>query len=784
MKKYYYTLLFNFLLLTASYATVLKGTVSDQTGEVLPYASIFVEETGAGTTTNAEGNYAIELASGTYNIRFQYLGYQSETRSIRVTNEPVQTLNIVLSPQILELKSLEISDDREDPAYTIMRKAIAKASYHREQIESYSAKVYTKGTGSVSTPEFLDKMIEKQGIDSVAFISESVSEIAYQRPNTFKEKVISIRQQGETQGVSLSPSPYLQASFYQSRFGNAVSPLSPRAMSYYRFEFLGSYLDSGIEVNKIKVSPKNPGEGVFEGTISIVEDTWGIYSLDLTTYTLGIILNIKQFYQLIDDKAWLPTVQQFQFDTKALGFGLRYNYYATSSDYIIALNPDLAVDFDLVDETIAPETVQTQTDKKAIKEGDLATTLASEEPLKMKDLRKAMKSYQKQARKEQEEKRLNSVQEMIIDSSAYNRDTAFWETVRTIPLTEYEQKSYRIADSIAVAEKAAAEAEAAASKGKDKFKLFDLVAGSSYRLGEKTQIIYESPITKLNINTVEGYHIGTDLSLKYQINERKALQIGYVPRYSFAQNQYRSMGYLNLDIGKPDRTGILRVEGGKFIAQLNDNNPINPLVNAFHTLLFQENFMKILERSYASVHYDQQILDRLYVDVRASYMRRNPLQNNDNVRPWVGNRSDFNTNTPFNAAIGAATFDTHELWRIDLGMAWRPWQRYNINNGEKVFFNRGPAFFVHYSKAGMDADYDFLEGGIKYNLNRWDGSQFDLKLSVGRFLNKTQVFFPDFKHFSDNQALFITNPDPVESFRLLPYYEFSTPNGFLEAHAQ
>ncbi|MEM9888530.1 MAG: DUF5686 and carboxypeptidase regulatory-like domain-containing protein [Bacteroidota bacterium] len=785
MKKQYSFTLAALLFTLLSHAAGIKGTISNEAGEALAYASIFVEETGSGTTTNTEGKYEIELAEGEYTISFQYLGYKTETRRVVISGQQKSVLDVVLSLYVLELKGVEIKEGREDPAYTIMRKAIAKASYHLEQVETYTATIYTKGTvGSLKAPKIIDKYIdkamEKEGVDSIAFISESVSNITYRRPNFFKEEVIHIREQGERQ--VLSPPGYISGSFYQPNIANAVSPLAPRAMSYYRFEFLGSHLEQGVEVNEIKVSARSPGEGVFEGTISIVEDSWNIYNLDLTTYQLGFVINIKQFYQLIQEKAWLPTMQQLEMDIKTLGFGLRFDYITTVSNYDISLNPDLNVNFEVIDESLVTDAAPKKRNKEAVKSGDLEEALASGEELNRKDLRKLMKAYRKEARAQQEDKNLDRIEEMQIDSSAYNRDTTFWDSVRSVPLTDYEKESYRIADSIAIAQETTEEESESVEKS-SQFGAFDLIFGGNYRVSEKVRFFYESPLLSLNFNTVEGYHIGTDLGLRFQPTNKNQLQIGFIPRFSFAQDRFRYMYYLDGQFGKSDRRTDFRLEGGTFIEQLNKNEPIDPYVNAFYTLLLRENYMKIFEQSYWRIDIEQQVSDKVSLDFSVESADRSPLQNSENARPWTGSREDFTSNTPFNTEIGTANFESHVVLNLAIGIEWKPWQRYDLKDSEKVFSNRGPTFFSNYRKGTRDADYDFLEAGMKYNWNRWDGSQFDFKITLGRFLNDAQVFFPDFRHFLGNQTIFVT-ADPVESFRLLPYYEFSTKEEFVELHAQ
>ena len=62
-------------------AQTLSGTVTDgSTGELLPYASIYVQQTGGGATTNTEGRYEVRLAPGRNTVVFQFLGYQTPSR--------------------------------------------------------------------------------------------------------------------------------------------------------------------------------------------------------------------------------------------------------------------------------------------------------------------------------------------------------------------------------------------------------------------------------------------------------------------------------------------------------------------------------------------------------------------------------------------------------------------------------------------------------------------------------------------------------------------------------
>src|SRR6478735_2707991 len=305
MMRYFLAALFLITLIHSVQAGGIKGTIKGDDGNVLAFATIYVKQLGTGAVTDLEGKYEINLNPGSYDIIYQYLGFESQARTIQVGND-FTTIDITLKTQVVVLQNVIVRAGKEDPAYTIMRKAIAKAKYHVQQIDEYTAKVYVKGKGKLTDyPWLAKKALEKEGISKDRlFISESVSEIKYTRPNKFEEKVIAVYSNGKDNDTS--PNGYVFGSFYQPEIAETISPLSPKSFSYYRFEYLGSFKDRNYEVSKIKVTPRSKGDNVFEGVIYIVEEWWAIHSLDLNAIKLGINFKVKQIYNPIEDKAWLP----------------------------------------------------------------------------------------------------------------------------------------------------------------------------------------------------------------------------------------------------------------------------------------------------------------------------------------------------------------------------------------------------------------------------------------------------------------------------------------------
>ena len=134
-----------FLLANLAQAGGVRGLIATSRNEPLPYAGIVVQGTSTGTLANAEGRYELTLAPGKYELVFQYLSFKTITKSITI-GEGFLELNVLLEEQPLNLDAAKVGKGKEDPAYSVMRRAIAKARFHQLQVRSYTARAYTRST--------------------------------------------------------------------------------------------------------------------------------------------------------------------------------------------------------------------------------------------------------------------------------------------------------------------------------------------------------------------------------------------------------------------------------------------------------------------------------------------------------------------------------------------------------------------------------------------------------------------------------------------------------------
>lgn len=78
----------------------ITGKVTDETGEPLPGVSILVKGTQQGTTTDADGAYAIEVANESTTLVFSFVGYTSQ--EVEVGNRSSLSVTLAVDEKALE----------------------------------------------------------------------------------------------------------------------------------------------------------------------------------------------------------------------------------------------------------------------------------------------------------------------------------------------------------------------------------------------------------------------------------------------------------------------------------------------------------------------------------------------------------------------------------------------------------------------------------------------------------------------------------------------------------
>lgn len=738
--KHTLSALFLFMVIGAS--AQIKGKITDSTGEALAFASIYIQGTSQGTTTNDEGDYFFELSPGEYNIVFQYVGYQQQVETI-ILKEKIIELNIVLESEAVDIKTVVISANAEDPAYAVIRNAIAKRSYYKNLINAYSCDVYIKGNHKfLDAPEkiFGQEIGDLGGsLDSnrqgIIYLAESQAKLYVERPDKVKEHMISTKVSGNDNGFGFNRASMMDFSFYDNHIElteeerKLLSPIANTALQYYRYKLIGTLFDeAGRLINKIEVIPKRREDPVFSGLIYIVEDLWNIQSAELMITGASIkqpvldTMTITQVHIPVQGKdGWALLSQSLDFKFGVLGFKVKGNFTGIFSNYNI--------------------------------EPEFTSNFFSNEIFK-------------------------------VEEGANDKQLAYWDTIRPIPLTEEESLDYIKKDSLQVIWKSKEFLDSIDQKN-NKFKVWDLLLGydwdNSY---ERKSFSLAAPIGRIGFNTIQGVYGDLDFTYLQRFDDyyMKWFRINPKIQYGFADERVR--GEMNL-LYNFNRTKFTRLEisGGSMVAQFNSNNPITPFLNTYTSLFTKRNYIRLYQREFAKIKFRQELVNGLLFNGSLTYEDRSRLTQNSDYSFFKRDRVYAN-NIP--AGLESIIRD-HQSLNLEMSFRFRFKQKYlSYPNRKYIVGSDLPDFWLHYRKGisalGADTNFDQIW------FNFWDELSFGIvgksafNIEAGTFLNKNELPFNDFQHFNGNQIIIADPLDYLSSFMLLPYYDWSTPNSWVQIH--
>ncbi len=89
----------------------LSGVLTDaSSGETLPGANIYMENTGIGTVTDLEGEYRLmNVPVGTHEVTFSYIGYETQIHEVEITENVDYKLNVQIGLDAVGLEEVVVT---------------------------------------------------------------------------------------------------------------------------------------------------------------------------------------------------------------------------------------------------------------------------------------------------------------------------------------------------------------------------------------------------------------------------------------------------------------------------------------------------------------------------------------------------------------------------------------------------------------------------------------------------------------------------------------------------
>ena len=720
-----------FLFIIADIRGQVSGTIKDQNGIALPYASIYIEGSSTGTVSNSEGYYRLEInKKGLVKVIYQYVGYTKQSHSIDY--EGLTVLDVIMVEDENISDELVITADREDPAYNIMRKAIKRRNYFKNQFKSYEADLYVKGLVKItdSPKKILGEEIgDMKGLlDStgrgIVYLSESKSKFYFQSPDKTKEEMISSVRSGSNSLFTANQFSWASFDIYTEYLNfsrSIVSPIADAAFSYYNYVLEKVVIDpNGVIVNKIKIIPKSENAPLLTGYIYIADDLWNVYSTDLilagpalkNTYLDTI--SIRQIYiPILKPDKWRLFSQVISFRAGLLGFKIGGSFSYIFSDYI-------------------PE-------------------------------------------KDVSAKFLNN-EIFSVDKGALNKDSSFWRSIRPIPLTKEESMDYMIKDSLQKIWSTKTYIDSIDNKGNRLTALKILTGYTRTNTYDKSSFTYPSPLSSLRFNAVEGFK--ADLNFRWQKSDTTFRRWVVEPKlqYGFADKIFKpsiaaEYRYDNFN------QGYISFRAGRQNEQFDPRQPVSERGNSWASLWNKRNRIRLFQNNFIELGFRREIYNGVYINIATELTSRKPVEINTQYS-FRKQHILYHENIP-RPDLTPFSLAENQYWKNKVSVLIRPAQKYS---SYPFYKDRDASDWPNLEiefESGLPLDQIshqfnklvFRVRDINLNLRLYGFASYNIE--AGTYIGKRPSYFGDYFHPMGNELLMPISPD-LSSFNLMPYYAFST----------
>ncbi|MDR0763138.1 MAG: DUF5686 family protein [Bacteroidales bacterium] len=716
------------------------------------------------------------------------------TQSLFAQN-PLKSSNIIndndAPAYTLTLPIVEVYKNNEDPAYAIMRRAIAAAPHNRALLSVYEADVYSKATLKIDRIPRLLKYASKYS-DELKKLREGdvYTQEQLMQITSSKEKlkcvVLSRKSSFPKEFDGDMSSDFVFINPYQNA-GEIISPLTPQGFSTYKFRLQNILTRAdGRTVYRISLIPRIKSPFAFFGTLDILDSLWCVVAFDFNgTIDLQMInakYSIKQNFNEIAPRIWMPNKAFITVNASMMGIkatmsmtaGTTVTKYMQNTD--IASNATSDATSKATAAAIAPKTISKKSQEKLNRIDKKLEEISQKENISTRDAIKIVSLIEEKSVLRSGKK---GIEDLEIKHRSYNREKKYkntdsdtfaseWNEAReNLPLNEEEKTSYDKAavETAAEAAKAAAKANktdtAAPAKNNKKGISFRTFNSLFERHDKKRKIDFEiySLRNMFTYNPVAGFQLspGFFISKKFknEIIFRNDIQVGY----AFASKQIPF--YLASKITySPKHQGYVKLDGGMCHSDFNTTDPIHPYHVAWGAILGHRNYSQYYNRAYITLTHSIEIFNGFDTRIALSYeWRQRQMHNNTEWSMFFGEHSwlfhndrKYQQNIPLNNAVSDENLAGGRAALLDISLRYTPRRHYRFEGKHKIaLYSDYPTFSLKWRKGiagivGSSTDFDYLQLSINQTIHKTMLHTFRYKIFGGYFPNNRQMHFSEFSH--------------------------------------
>ena len=780
-------------LTTSLRAQHLQGEVVDSNGRPVPFATAYIREAATGIVADEAGHFISHLSRGDYTGEFSALGYEKSVVPFTVSGGN-DHLRVVLKETAYTLREVVVRAGGEDPAYAIMRRAIANAPRHRYQVRSYTADVYIKGsvkTGKlpgIGSVNIDGRNVKIKTFSNKTFLMESQNEVRFTAPRRFDQRVVAL---SSTVPAELddddATAAALTTNVYDPEIMGCVSPLASGAFSYYRFRLDGITHEGEHVINKIRVTPKRRDSRLVDGWIYILDNTWSLQHVDFSVRRPGVTVSNRIAFHEVRKDVWMPTAYDLQIHLNVMGVKADGRYYSSVRYRNVTAN-ELPTTVYIPPLPTLPGVKKSLTKRQAKAQRKLEE-LAAKEELTTRDAYRMARLMQQAAEDEKEGHRperqpFDSMVHITRDSLALLRDSAYWSAIRTQPLQPDEVVSYQRRDSFRAVVRSEVALDSLHNRSFGRW-LGSIALGEQLQLGKRFSLKYDGLLRAApEYNFVDGFWIGQRLTFAYHRPDGgRSLQITPAAYYATA----RRAPIYQLDATfryAPMHQGVLTLSASDATEDYAGEYATARLINSLASLLFAENASRLYHRQAIGLTHRIDVAKGLHVLAGLHVERRRALANATSFS-FFGGRPAENIPDGFTLPV----MPDHTAWIADVRVTYTPRRPYYLRKGEKYYVEtHRPTFLLRY-RGGLPlggssdaADFSMLSAGVTQRIPIGIFHSFRYGVEGGFFLSARRLHLPDRRHFT-SAPLHVSDRPMSTTFQLLNPYAYAADTRWLQLHA-
>jgi Family of unknown function (DUF5686)/CarboxypepD_reg-like domain len=705
---------------------ILSGKIINGKQDPLAFVSIRVKELKTGTITKEDGSYTFELEEGKYDLIITMTGYKTQIVTIIIEKTDIQQNIILEIADASNLSEVVVKAKNKDKAALYIRNVVEHKDVLEKASGAYSCKVYIKALQQDSMQVVKNKKVNDSILLQRKTIAElnrmAMAEIILQldhgiNDKSIKEELTGISKIGNTSNLFFLSTTDGDFNFYNNlvkipKVSQTVflSPFSYSGLLAYKFKTIKTEIVNGTKIYTISIKPKQLSNATVEGEVTIMDSLWVILhtKFSLPKYHLPEydFFEVEQKYTQINNAAWMISYQKF-------------TYYAASGK-----------------NKTSGETVATYNNFELNKKFDrkhFGTELSA------------------------------------ASAEAYERDSSFWQSNRTIPLTEKEVRFINYKDSM-------------------------------YRVTH-TEAYLDSIDKQINKITLKNIFIRGQ-----NFNDHKKRKYWYIPAlpsiyqpFQFGGTRLQTMFFFaktyksrkNINVSSNVSYGIRNKDVNGYIQFRKMYNPFN---RGSYSLKVEKNFANIfLGDAFINLIRRDNIFLNKGIGVGHSLEIVNGLFLFSNLdMAFRRSVSFYKTNPKTDSIFGdilrnnrAIPFEPYNALYGKLQLEYTPGQRYIREPKEKIILGSDwPTFYLQWNKGisgvfNSKVNFDYLEIGLKQTKQLGTLGTSSYTIKTGKFINTNELRLIDYKRQRRGDTIFFLNPN--EQFQSLDS-SFPVFKQFYEGH--